>query len=70
MTAGGSLGPRRNASCVDMPARRRPFEAGRLIGQIDRGRKPKLALLWYAQKYAVPKNPDMVMRKTGFLKRT
>ena len=54
----------------DMPARRRPFEAGRLIGQVGRCRKSKLALLRYAQKYAVPKNPDMVMRKTGFLKRT
>ena len=53
----------------DMPSRCRPFEAGRLIGQVDRRRKSKLALLRYAQKYTVPLDPDMVMRKTGRLKR-
>ena len=53
----------------DMPSRCRPFEAGRLIGQVGGRRKSKLALLRYAQKYAVSLNPDMVMRKAGFLKR-
>ena len=54
----------------DMPSSRRPFEAGRLIGQVHGRRKSKLALLRYAQKHAVPLNPDMVMREAGFLKRT
>ena len=39
----------------DMPSRRRPFEAGRLIGKVDRRRKSKLALLRYAQKYTMPR---------------
>ena len=53
----------------DMAPRRRPLEAGRLIGQVDRRRKSKLALLRYAQKHAVSLDPDMVMGKTGCLKR-
>lgn len=54
----------------DMPARRRPFEAGRLIGQVGRCRKSKLALLRHSQKYTVSLNPDMVMGKAGCLKRS
>ena len=53
----------------DMAARRRPFKAGRLIGQVNRSRKSKLTLLRYAQKYAVSLDSDMIMRETGRLKR-
>ncbi|GEO36123.1 hypothetical protein SAE02_02710 [Skermanella aerolata] len=53
----------------DVVPGRRPLEACRLIGQVDRRRERKLALLGHAQQHAASLDPDVFMGKAGSLKR-